>query len=248
VNHNPPTTHRWQLWICGTLHQALTGIHPRLASWDAKTHPSQRHLRPYLQDLMARLNSLPPAPLPLFLHLSVDVRERKNLLEGHDLENYLTPLFGREWLDSSRFVRVSATKRVGGGSRLAIGLAQGSAGAAARMGWGHFACAAGSGASEKPWKERLRAALARSSPKPLPPGPVEVHLAWRCSPARNWVNLWKPTGDAMGPVLGEAVRTGFHPHDDRIVSLCLHLNLDRWAGYDVDVGMWWRCASLERFT
>jgi len=206
VNRNPPTAHRWQLWTCGTLHQALTDIHPRLASWDAKTYPSQGRLRAYLKDLMARLDPLPPAPLPLFLHLSVDVRERENLLQGHDLENYLTPLFGREWLDPARFVRVSAAKHVGKGSRLTIGLAKRETGASAGTGWGHFSCAAGSGASEKPWKERLRTALADSSPRPLPPGPIEVRLAWRCSPARNWVNLWKPTGDAMGPVLGEAAR------------------------------------------
>jgi len=57
---------------------------------------------------------------------------------------------------------------------------------------------------------------------------------------RNWVNLWKPTGDAMGPVLGENPSRRFNPDDDRIVSLGLHLNLDREAGYAVDVGMWWR--------
>jgi hypothetical protein len=49
--------------------------------------------------------------------------------------------------------------------------------------------------------------------------------------------LWKPTGDAMGPVLGEY--RPFSPHDDRIVALSLHLNTDASIGHNVDIGMWW---------
>ena len=71
---------------------------------------------------------------------------------------------------------------------------------------------------------------------------AEVHLAWRCSPARNWVSLWKPTGDAMGPVRGEY--RAFSPHGDRIVALYLHLNTDASIGHNVDIGMWWRDAAL----
>lgn len=53
--------------------------------------------------------------------------------------------------------------------------------------------------------------------------------------------LWKPTGEAMGPILGEPVaRNPFDPDDGRIVALALHLNSDAAAGHSVDVGMWWR--------
>lgn len=107
-------------------------------------------------------------------------------------------------------------------------------------GWHHFSHAAGSGSEAKRWKEGLRSALARAGARQLPPGPVEVHLAWRCSPIRNWTNLWKPTGDTMGPVLGETRRRGFDPADDRIVVLGLHVNPDPEMVYEVDVGMWWR--------
>jgi len=66
-------------------------------------------------------------------------------------------------------------------------------------------------------------------------------LAWRCSATRNWVWLWKPTGDAMGPVLGEPDACHpFNPNDDRIVALALHLNADPATGHEVDVAMWWR--------
>lgn len=75
----------------------------------------------------------------------------------------------------------------------------------------------------------------------MPAGAVEVQLAWRCSPNRNWVWLWKPTGDAMGPVLGLGqTQREFAPQDDRIVALTLHRDDDRQLGHNVDVGMWWR--------
>ena len=53
--------------------------------------------------------------------------------------------------------------------------------------------------------------------------------------------LWKPTGDTMGPVLGEDPSRGdFNPFDDRITSLAMHLNVDDSIGWGVDVGMWWQ--------
>jgi hypothetical protein len=161
-----------------------------------------------------------PDGIRFFLHMDIDVREPARLLRHHDLENYLTPVVYR--LGSERFTYVSAKKQVGGSSRLRIGLAHPLPEIPEAETWGHFSYCAGSGVQTKGWKANLRAALAASEPLPLPPGPVEVHLAWRCSPRRNWVWLWKPTGDAMGPVLTEPdPRNPFNPNDDRIVSLGL---------------------------
>jgi hypothetical protein len=179
----------------------------------------------------------------LFLHMDIDVGVATRLQRHYDLENYLTPVVHR--LGYQRFVFVSAKKRAGGGSRVTVGMAEPSSELPNRDPWGHFSCHGGRGAQEKRWKVGIRAALAASSPTPLPPGPVEVHLAWRCSPARNWVWLWKPTGDAMGPVLGEPdVHNPFNPNDDRIVDLGLHLNSDPRIGHDVDVAMWWCPSTL----
>jgi hypothetical protein len=73
---------------------------------------------------------------------------------------------------------------------------------------------------------------------------MAVQLAWRCPARRNWVSFWKPTGDAMGPVLGEPdSRNPFNPADDRIVALHLHRCIDESAGNGVRVGMWWRSWS-----
>src|SRR5207248_11560381 len=127
------------------------------------------------------------------------------------------------------------------GSQLIVGTVQPSREVMEREGWQHFDYSGWSGKDTKLDKDRLRAALAKRASRPLPPGPVQVHLAWRCSSKRSWVNLWKRTGDVMGPVLGEpANQTGFNPSDDRIVALGLHLNPDERMGFLVDVGMWWR--------
>lgn len=108
-------------------------------------------------------------------------------------------------------------------------------------GWADFSMDAGSGASHGTWKERIRSALASNSPTPVPPGPARVRLAWRCSANRNWCSLWKPTGDAMGPVLGLAnPQRPYHLDDDRIVDLEFHRNVDNGLGHNVEVGMWWR--------
>lgn len=72
----------------------------------------------------------------------------------------------------------------------------------------------------------------------LPPGPVAVELAFVVGPKRNWINLWKPTIDALGRLLG---RTGpdqdWHPHDGRITELGLHRTVDDSAGHAVTVAI-----------
>jgi hypothetical protein len=56
--------------------------------------------------------------------------------------------------------------------------------------------------------------------------------------------LWKPTGDVLGPILGESPAGGeFNPNDDRIVALSMHLNTAESVGLGVDVGVWWRAAD-----
>lgn len=167
--------------------------------------------------------------------MDIDVGAPVRLERHYDLENYLTPVVAH--LGAAQFTFASAVKRVGGGSKVQVGIAALSAGQA-WDGWEHFSCAAGAGAQEPRWKKGLHDALAAANPWPLPPGPVAVQLAWRCSSARNWVWLWKPTGDAMGPVLGEP--RPFNPNDDRIVDLQLHRTVHDAIGHKVDVGMWWR--------
>ena len=219
---------------------------PFAGELEKSTNPAQIRLRAYLDGLICQLLPLPDDDAPLFLHLDVDVREPQRLLRHYDLENYLTPLFGLRYLPASRFNLVTARKYVGGGSRIAWGRAAPALPATGE--WASFTISAGRGATLKAWKERIRSALAATAPAIIPPGPARVRLAWRCGAHRNWSTLWKPTGDAMGPVLGAAnPQRPYHLDDDRIVDLELHRIVDQAVGHDVEVGMWWQ-ASISNLS
>jgi hypothetical protein len=230
---------QWLLWMPGRVLRKISGLEPRLASWNANSDLAQIRLREYLDRLAEAIGSLPSTRGDLFLHMDIDVRDPACVLRHHDLENYLTPVVCK--LGPRHFSFVSARKQIGGGSRLVIGMAEAMGPVGDIAGWGCFSHSAGSGPTLPAWKSHLRTALAEQVPRPLPPGPVEVHVAWRCSSRRNWVWLWKPTGDAMGPLLGEPnPQRPFNPSDDRITVLGLHLNLDDGLRDDVDVGIWWK--------
>lgn len=232
----------WQLWAQGESTCRMVGVVPLLASWEKSTHPSQVRLGKYLDEVKQSLTPLPEGQ-PLFLHLHVDVEKPERLLHQYDLENYLTPLFGSRCLAHQQFVFVSARKTVGGGSWICCGIARPVDGDTG--GWSHLSIKAGSGPDKSSWKERIREGLIANKMLPSPDGPMQVRLAWRCSEQRNWSALWKPTGDAMGPVLGvtNPVKP-FDPLDDRIVDLELHVNRDNAVGHDVIVGIWWRSHHL----
>jgi hypothetical protein len=77
--------------------------------------------------------------------------------------------------------------------------------------------------------------------------PVEVQIAWACSAQRNWMNLWKPTADCMGPILGEQnPLRPFAPEDDRIIDLKFHRAVDNLLGNDVHIHMWWRAGEDQQ--
>jgi hypothetical protein len=90
----------------------------------------------------------------------------------------------------------------------------------------------------KEWKQQLHNRLAMQTTT-IDPGPVGMVIAVTTGPGRNWANLWKPLIDTFGPVLGEDPVQPFHPHDDRIVSLGLHHNLDVAVAHDVIIDAWW---------
>jgi hypothetical protein len=76
----------------------------------------------------------------------------------------------------------------------------------------------------------------------LPDGEVELHVAWKCALGRrSWFRLWKPTGDALGPILGAYQRKNrFDPKDDRITKLVFQFLPDESMGKRLQIGMWWR--------
>jgi hypothetical protein len=237
-----PPALSWDLWTQGRILAEVNGIEPQLESWERMTHRSQVQLKAYLDDVVAALGPLPDSEMPLFLHLDVDRRYEAATKRQPDIENYLTPVARR--LGARHFCLVSGTKRAGGGSRILVGEAE-QASAPDSRAWESFGYYARSGAGTKEWKIALRQAMLAAGLQPLPCGPVEVQLAWHCSPSRSWLNCWKPTGDAMGPVLGEPDSAKpFNPSDDRIVSLRLHRVPEIGMGYAVETGLWWRNQQL----
>ncbi len=234
------------LWKPDKILQTVSGIEPQLASWDKRTHPSQIRLKKYLDEVMKELHPVQFVNLPLFLHLDVDVRKAESLLKHHDLENYLTPLFGSQKLDSKQFSLVSARKYVGGGSRLQIGSATVVTNNSILSDWRHFNYTTHGSTQNNQWKENLRNALALEERQPLPPFAIEMQIAWKTSPKRTWVNLWKITGDCLGPILGEPnPLKPFAPNDDRIVKLAFHHTTDANMKYDIHIDIWWRTILPE---
>ena len=65
----------------------------------------------------------------------------------------------------------------------------------------------------------------------LPDGPLRLHIGFVVGPRRNWPNLWKPTIDALGKLLGlTAPDRPWHPRDGRIVQLGLSSRTDPALG------------------
>jgi hypothetical protein len=229
------------LWAAGDAIAHLDGIQPQLASWNAKSDPDQIRLQEYLDDIKRRLSIALLGRSGLFLHMNIALDGTERPASGKDLENYLYPVVMR--LDWRRFVYVSETKSVGGISSLTVGTAASATQAATDGRWQGHSLHAGSGPTKSTWKAAIRQSLIDAGIQQLPPGPVAVMMAWRSAASRNWAEVWKPTGDAMGPVLGEPdPRNHFNPADDRIVQLHMHRIIDNAMMHDIDVGLWWRMA------
>lgn len=71
----------------------------------------------------------------------------------------------------------------------------------------------------------------------LPEGPVALELGFVVG-QRNWFNLWKPTTDALGGLLGRAdAHRDWHPEDGQITELGLHCTSDALLRCDVEISI-----------
>jgi hypothetical protein len=218
-------------------------VEPVLASWDVGEAPSQRRLGRFLGHALhmlgPRIAHLDEGPAVLALHIGLP--DRADWLEHHDLDNYAFPLtmhvqrhMGRQ-LDC-----VWVTKGKGTGSGIAVMTAvpcdppTGLASARVRT---HGS------AESKSFKEQIRHAVADFPP--LRDGPVGLELSFTVGPSRNWPNLWKPTIDALDPLLGSDGTVHWHPRDGRITELGLHRRVDTSMGHDVDIAVVARSTPAE---
>lgn len=211
-------------------------VAPRLASWMAADHPDQAKVEEFLAHAVHLVGAdLAQLPDPLALRLDVGLPSKVELLNEHDLDNYLFPLAMRLSLSSGRqFATAWATKERAETSFIGVGQAVRVAPAPPSGDWIRVRTTASSGSSA--YKQQIHDQL--QGVEALPAGPVSLELSFTVGPTRNWLNLWKPTIDALDSILG-ASKPGlqWHPRDGRIVELGLHRHVDPTLGNDVSIAL-----------
>lgn len=205
----------------------------RLESWDAAGSVSQALLAAYLREL-ERLAAPLVASTDGLLAFALDVAlpPGTNLLDQRDLDNYLlTAVRHLTKVTGRPFPSVNGTKRHGTTSFFGIGPAR--AAAPAGSGAAHKARTTAS-AETAAYKQQIADALRGA--RPVPPGPVALDIVFGVGPARSWINLWKPTIDALGALLGaSSPARPWHPQDGRVTRLSLHCAVDPALHHDVDL-------------
>ncbi len=207
---------------------------PQLASWDVGHSPSQTRLRDYLDDTVALIGDLSVrGESQLALRLDVGLSASVALLGDRDLDNYLFPVAARlSPFRDRRFVSFWATKRHADTSIIRV---EPAVLVAAPLPAALLVKTAASSVTTA-YKKEIHSQL--SWFEPLPDGPVHLELSFTIGPGRNWLNLWKPTIDALDPILGRT-RAGrdWHPEDGRIVELGLHCAVDSSLGHAVRIAV-----------
>lgn len=207
-------------------------ITPRLASWNKAGDPDQIRLSEYLavadDILRPRYQQLTGL---LALRLDVGLSRHASLLDQRDLDNYLLPLASQIRRNApGELACVWGTKQHSARSFVRIEPAI-PAISIPPSAW-RYMIRTGASSVSLAFKEQIRDHLGGADP--LPPGPVRIQLSLAVGPARNWLNLWKPVIDALGPILGHAAGPdSWSPLDGRIVDLGLHCRVEPAIGNDV---------------
>jgi hypothetical protein len=209
---------------------------PRLESWNRHDDPAQVALREFVAHTRELIEpTLAATEGPLAFRLDVGLADALDPLWQRDLDNYLFPI-ARGLPD--RVVCFWATKQRGEGSYASVEPAMLASPAA---GWREIIVSRSSPA-EAEWKRAVYRAVEGESE--LPFGPVAVQLAFSVGPSRNWTLLWKPTIDALDPLLGRTYpHREWNPQDGRIVRLGLHHFIDPDLGHDARVTVYARTAD-----
>jgi len=204
----------------------LLRLTPRLASWNKATDPDQIRLREYLDDTKQLLAASAVAG-PWALRLDVGLPAGRDLIDMADLDNYALPLAAHLWTDE--LVSVWCTKRHAGTSTVRVAPARETDAPS-----GVLTVRTTASATTAAYKEQVRTGVATSTE--IPGGAVWLQVSFTVSPRRNWLNLWKPTIDALDPLLGRTrEERDWHPRDGRITNLGLHLTIDPSLGNDIIV-------------
>jgi hypothetical protein len=207
---------------------------PRLESWNASDDPDQIALREYLDGLYGDLSRHLPAPgTPVSLGLAVGLGSADRMLDHRDLDNYLLPVTRRLRQNGNEVVSVHGSKSASSTSAIAVAAAV----AADGPGFGTLWTVDVNVSYEKPeYKRAVRDAVAGAGE--LPAGPVALELCFSVGASRNWDALWKPTIDALGPLLGHAPGAAeWNARDGRITQLAMHCEIDADRRWDVSIAI-----------
>jgi hypothetical protein len=182
--------------------------------------------------VLPRIEGLPG---PLALRLDVGLPTSVHLLDTHDLDNYLYPLAARlSRLAGRPFATVWGTKAHRHHSFIQVETAteDDRSRPGATLAWITLDTAAQS----QEFKKHIRDQL--TGVPTLPEGPVNLDLAFKLGRTRNWINLWKPTIDALDPILGRTrPDRDWHPRDGRVVELALHRDSRPDSGKHITVAL-----------
>lgn len=173
------------------------------------------------------------------LDLTIGVPMWQPLTQGHRLDNYLLVMASQ--LGQRRIPAVFGRKIHGNVSSLRVGPARYRAHDVPPV-----MQVRARGHPEAPdWMEQVSDACAAAvDSDELGTEAVRLDLTFAVSSLRNWTNLWKPTIDALGPLLGtHSSEAPWASRDDRIVDIGLHRITDNSLDHDIDIRVWWRAAT-----
>ena len=209
-------------------------IRPRLASWDAGTAPSQIALTAALDHAVEILQADSREPAgPVAVRLDVGLPEGTNPLGVYDLDNYLFPIVTRLGKLGVPVVSAWGTKSIGATSTIRACTA-----VAVELPPGAIQKIRTDTSSETAaFKLQIADQLAGNAV--LPEGPGALQLSFTVGPRRVWTNLWKPTIDALGHLLGRdhTESRPWHPRDGRIAELGLHYSVDPGMKNSVEISI-----------
>jgi hypothetical protein len=208
-------------------------VKPRPFSMNANNDPEQVRLREYLADTKDLVSGLRIEDRPWALRLDVGAPRSRSLLTAvADLDNYVFPV--AKELKNPHLVSVWATKQTDVHERSYVQIADAREGPPPAD---VLTVRTTASVESDAFKDEVKAAVYDSGAQMLPDGPVRLELSFVIG-NRGWLPVWKPTIDALDPLLGRTDPfRAYHPLDGRIVELGMHLQIDPNLGYDVEIGI-----------
>jgi hypothetical protein len=94
------------------------------------------------------------------------------------------------------------------------------------------------------WKTGIQDALVAAGVRLVPAGGIRLDVRFTIGRGRNWTALWKPTVDALTPLLGTSRPGSFNLNDDRITELGLHQQVRPSLCHDVIIDLWWDTVEM----